>query len=541
MADASTPPTTYQPIGAEELVFGLVYGAGAETETFEALMRESMGNWGYDLRLVHLSRYFPALLEKTSFQRETPNATRELQNMGDDLRKRTGLNEIAAQLAVFLMAGRRARTTSNQGRIAWLIRSLKRKEEVEALRKLYGPRFILIALHVPDAQRHRNLENRWERWANVTSRRYDREALEDMQRDYMDSAVAYGQGVRDTFSLADFFVDGRSEASLSEVVPRLVRLIFGDAFVPPYRDEQAMYHAFTAGLRSAEMGRQVGAAIVSRQGDLLAVGTNDVPSGGGGLYWSPDQPDGRDFARQPPLDSNTLWQRRVARELLAQMSRAGWMNKRLLSKLDSGEYDITESKLDSFLKDVDTTRFSSITEFGRSIHAEMDAITYAARRGISLDGATLACTTFPCHNCTRHIIGSGIKRVLYIHPYAKSLARELHDDVLVFEPDRRGYVDGKVTLEQYVGVAPRVYPQYFDFGQANRKDERGRAMATASSDKATARVLQGAGSFAFGGPALPATHVSTLERELTDEFARRVTKTKGLAVPVPLDEEDKSE
>ena len=187
-----------------------------------------------------------------------------------------------------------------------------------------------------------------------------------MHRDYMDSAVAYGQGVRDTFSLADFFVDARSEASLSEVVPRMVRLIFGDAFAPPYRDEQAMYHAFTAGLRSAEMGRQVGAAIVSKQGDLLAVGTNDVPSGSGGLYWSPDQPDGRDFARQPPLDSNTLWQRRVARELLAQMSRGGWMNKRRLSKLDSGDYDITESKLDSFLQDVDTTRFSSITEFGRS-------------------------------------------------------------------------------------------------------------------------------------------------------------------------------
>ncbi|MGO9789954.1 MAG: deaminase [Solirubrobacteraceae bacterium] len=534
----TAPPTTNQPIGAEELVFGLVYGAGAETETFEALLRESMGNWGYDLRLVHLSRYFPALLGEADFQREAPNATRRLQNMGDALREKTRLNEIAAHLAVFLIASKRARSSSTDGRVAWLVRSLKRKEEVEALRKLYGPRFILVALHVPDSQRHHNLENRWERWANVTSRRFDSEALEDMQRDYMDSAVAYGQGVRDTFSLADFFIDGRSEASLSEVVPRMVRLIFGDAFVPPYRDEQAMYHAFTAGLRSAEMGRQVGAAIVTRQGELLAVGTNDVPSGIGGLYWSPDQPDGRDFARQPPLDSNTLWQRRVARELLAQMSRTGWMNKRRLSKLKSGDYDIPESKLDSFLRDVDTTRFSSITEFGRSIHAEMDAITYAARRGISIDDATIVCTTFPCHNCTRHIIGSGIKRVLYIHPYAKSLARELHDDVLVFEPEQRGYVDGMVTFEQYVGVAPRVYPQYFDFGQTNRKGERGRAMTTGSPDQATARVLQSAGSFAFGGPALPASHIAELERQLTEDFERRIAKTKGLTVPIPLDEED---
>jgi hypothetical protein len=71
----AAPPTTNRPIGAEELVFGLVYGAGAETETFEALLRESMGNWGYDLRLVHLSRYFPALLGEPDFQREAPNAT----------------------------------------------------------------------------------------------------------------------------------------------------------------------------------------------------------------------------------------------------------------------------------------------------------------------------------------------------------------------------------------------------------------------------------------------------------------------------------
>jgi len=111
-ADMATRPTTYQPIGAEELVFGLVYGAGAETETFEALLRESMGNWGYDLRLVHLSRYFPALLEQSDFQREAPNATRELQNMGDAIRKKTGRNEIAADLAVFLIASMRARSSS---------------------------------------------------------------------------------------------------------------------------------------------------------------------------------------------------------------------------------------------------------------------------------------------------------------------------------------------------------------------------------------------------------------------------------------------
>lgn len=533
-------PTTYRPLDTDELVFGLVYGAGTETETFQRLLRENLRTYDYELRIVHLSTYFSHVLGKGEFQREVPNATRTLQDMGDEIRKKTDLNDIAAQLAVFLIAGMRAKTDKQNSRVAWLVRSLKREEEVTTLRRLYGPRFILLSLHVPESSRRRSLENRWERWANVTTKRFDTEAMADIHRDDLDRAVAHGQAFRDTFALADFFIDGRSEASLINVVTRIVHLIFGEPFVPPYREEQAMYHAFTAGLRSTEMGRQVGAAIVSKPGDLLSVGANDVPSGLGGLYWSPDQPDGRDFALQPPVDSNTLWQRRIARELLVKMAHTRWMNSKRVTKLPEGEVDISEEELDNFLADVDGTRFRSITEFGRSVHAEMDAITSAARRGVPVHRSMLACTTFPCHNCTRHIIASGIDRVLYIHPYAKSLARELHDDAIIVEPDRPGPVDGRVVFEQYVGVAPRVYPQYFDFGQTNRKDERGRAMASPAPNKATPRVLESGGSFAFGGPVLPASRSAELERELTQNFEHLISKIRGLKLPIPSDKEDEA-
>jgi len=460
--------------------------------------------------------------------------------MGDQIRQETGLNDIAARLAVFLIAGKRAKADNPTGRVAWLVRSLKREEEVTTLRRLYGPRFILLSLHVPESRRHRGLENRWERWANVTTKRFDTEAMADIHRDDLDRAVAHGQAFRGTFSLADFFVDGRSEASLTTVVPRIVRLIFGEPFVPPYREEQAMYHAFTAGLRSAEMGRQVGAAVINKSGDLLSVGTNDAPSGLGGLYWSPDQPDGRDFALQPPVDSNTLWQRRIARELLVKMARTGWMNSKRVTELPEGDVDISEEELDNFLEDVDGTRFRSITEFGRSVHAEMDAITGAARRGVSIHHSTLACTTFPCHNCTRHIVASGIDHVLYIHPYAKSLARELHDDAIVVEPDQPGPVEGKVVFEQFVGVAPRVYPQYFDFGQANRKDKRGRAMTSPALNEAIPRVLESVGSFGFGGPAIAASRSAELERDLTENFEQLISTLRKLNLPIPSDKEDEA-
>ena len=48
----------------------------------------------------------------------------------------------------------------------------------------------------------------------------------------------------------------------------------------------------------------------------------------------------------------------------------------------------------------------------RTIHAEQNAITQAARFGVSLDGATVYCRMTPCPVCTMLMIDCGIKRVL---------------------------------------------------------------------------------------------------------------------------------
>lgn len=51
------------------------------------------------------------------------------------------------------------------------------------------------------------------------------------------------------------------------------------------------------------------------------------------------------------------------------------------------------------------------------IHAEMNAIMFAARKGISVDGATLYSTVFPCQHCLKNIVQSGIISVIYINDY----------------------------------------------------------------------------------------------------------------------------
>ncbi len=52
-----------------------------------------------------------------------------------------------------------------------------------------------------------------------------------------------------------------------------------------------------------------------------------------------------------------------------------------------------------------------------TIHAEQNAISDAARRGTAVEGATLYITHFPCINCCKYIISSGIKSVVYISDY----------------------------------------------------------------------------------------------------------------------------
>ncbi len=99
--------------------------------------------------------------------------------------------------------------------------------------------------------------------------------------------------------------------------------------------------------------------------------------------------------------------------------------------------------------------FFDITEFGRAVHAEMEALLACARSGRSARGASLYTTTFPCHNCTRHIIAAGISTVIYIEPYAKSRASALHPDEIAVDREE----EGRVPFLPFVGVGPR---RYFD-------------------------------------------------------------------------------
>lgn len=71
------------------------------------------------------------------------------------------------------------------------------------------------------------------------------------------------------------------------------------------------------------------------------------------------------------------------------------------------------------------------------IHAEMNAIIWAAREGISIEGATIYVTLEPCSECSKNVIASGIRRIVYETPYehthSEIISKFIKDNGVIIE------------------------------------------------------------------------------------------------------------
>jgi dCMP deaminase len=61
-----------------------------------------------------------------------------------------------------------------------------------------------------------------------------------------------------------------------------------------------------------------------------------------------------------------------------------------------------------------------------TVHAEQNAVTDAARRGVSLEGTIGYLTHYPCIHCAKILLAAGIKAIKYHHDYKNDpLVKEL--------------------------------------------------------------------------------------------------------------------
>lgn len=499
-------PATQDP----EVVLGLVAPVGTNLDRMQSRLDGCLSLYGYQMNVVRISELIRKLVVSrgpTDAPSSSPETSRINRSMdaGNDFRfgsRREDILALAAAQAIREQRPEAPRDGSSHlsGRLARLktahvIRQLKHPEEVVTLRNIYGTGFYLIGVTQDEALRRAYLKNDFACTDEEIDDLVGRDEHEDDPR-YIVDGVNFGQRTRDTFHLADVFVPLDESGPLE----RFLDLLFGYPFHTPLPDEYAMFLAFAAAVRSADLSRQVGAVVMNEDGDVLAVGTNDVPKAGGGLYW-PGADDQRDWVRG--FDSNEAHRREIVDDTLRRLCPDGedldaWV-RRGLSRLQG-------------------SRLDDLTEFGRAAHAEMEALLSCARNGISPRGCTLYSTTFPCHNCAKHIIAAGIRRVVYVEPYPKSQARDLFSDSLSL----RSGDPGRVSFEQFVGVGARRYLDLFSMTPASgvkvRRKEAGRRR-TWTASKGVVRA-----------PMVPNSY---LEQEMLAEtllLANTVASPKGASV-----------
>lgn len=472
--NTTAPAARPQPLVAApypELVFGLIGPAGTDLKPVFLALHRTLSDVGYHVHKneLKLSSLIESFLDRDYSSLPDDARVEKLMDDGTHLREAHGRGNAVALLGVMeIVRLRKEELGGGFSRKAYVLTSIKHPDEVSTLRAIYGKGFFAISVYSPREDRVELLTKRFERSRPSKKEGMRARAVHIIERDESEAGTGLGQAVQDSFPLADLFLDARDPQAMQEKVSRFVDMLFGYQFHTPTRDEYAMYHARSAAVRSADMGRQVGASIATEDGDIIAVGCNEVPKAKGGLYWTGDKPDGRDF--QVGGDASYGQREQIISEVIGRLIEHKWIadkyrkinHKELVASLLTG-------KDKSVLK---STQVSSLLEFGRAVHAEMAAITDAARRGVPVRGATLFVTAFPCHMCARHIVAAGIKRVVYVEPYPKSKARELYADSLVVDPPKR--VEDLVNFEPFVGVAPRQYLEIFDTSTLQRKDAFGR-------------------------------------------------------------------
>jgi cytidine deaminase len=453
----STPQT--------ELIIGLVAAVGIDLVDVVTKLRSVLSGFAYRCHDIHLTDQLTDLDWNVRLRKEpVDERIWSYMTAGDKLRARWARDDAFGLLAINAITLRRREESQNTrcqraadgdldvplDRHAYIVRSLKRSEEARLLRDVYGSRFVQLSIYAPERARRKYLKRRIQesRVVPLDPRpKHNAQAL--INRDEKEAAK-HGQDVRGIFHQGDFFVDATDD--LTPQLQRTTEILFGHPQRTPTRDEFGMFQASAAARRSAELGRQVGAAICTKSGEVVVVGTNEVPRAGGGLYWERDPDDAREFKNK--FDTSDRKKAEIARRIVKELR-----SSRLLS---------AKAKNKKIRQLIQRGQIGDLIEFSRAVHAEMAALMDAARRGIPVQNDVLYVTTFPCHHCARHIVAAGIKRVVYVAPYAKSLAARLHRDSIIVDPHPRNAKQRRVSFEPFVGVGPPRYLELFEMPTRKR-------------------------------------------------------------------------
>ncbi len=434
----------------DELVVGLCGPIGSPLHKVAMSFKEVLEQrYGYECTIVRLSAVIEEmrgpLAETRRFDR-----IQKLIEAGNELRRQFGAS-VLADMAIGKIALERekAKKVANAPRYTnrrrcYIIDSIKNNNELEILRLVYRDMFHFVGVFAPLHVRQAELESGGMSLPEVYQL-IDRDSGEELE---------HGQTVRDTFPRADCFVRaGIENSDMSERIQRLLDLIFRTKVITPTIAETAMYQAASAAGNSACLSRQVGAAITDAAGEMLAIGWNDVPQFGGGLYKSSAVGGDKRCFNWKGICHNDEEKDLLAEKVVTVLRDAGL---------------VEGAQVGRAIGALRASPIRALIEFSRSIHAEMHALLSAGHSaGARIRGGTVYCTTYPCHSCARHLVAAGVQAVYYIEPYRKSQAVKLHEDAITEHEE----AVGKMRILPFDGVSPSRFLEFFQMADQPRKRE----------------------------------------------------------------------
>jgi deoxycytidylate deaminase len=463
-----------------EVVFAVVGYVGSGTSEVATALRglleqEKLEGGKFDVEILKARKVIADWASRNGYEPpKTPATdlatTSAFQDLGDKMRSNGDHAIVARELIQQVRLTRASRRgISNPGneavepdgtRRAYILDSIRHPAEVELLRHIYQDSFVLVGI-VCDAK---------VRQQRIT-KKYSNAGVADAERFMARDARAkekYGQRVSDAFHMADFFVDNtvdrfidgepNQDWNINDKLSRLIKIMTASEVVRPEISEKAMHSAYGAAVQSACLSRQVGAALLDANGIVIATGTNEVPRAGGGVYGVSFDED--DESHEHDHDHRCAY--RKIGKFCSNTREQNTIIEALISDIPELE-GLSAIRKNALKQDLRDGRIGDLLEFSRAVHAEMEAIISAARKGVSTVGSKLFVTTFPCHFCARGIVAAGIDEVQYIEPYPKSQALALHADAITVDAKDRKVVRGrrKVLFRPFTGVAPRLYRRAF--------------------------------------------------------------------------------
>lgn len=452
-------------IEKDRLIIGLTGSLGSGVSTAAKYLIKSLKTKVYKITSKGWSSGDPIEIEDEAYKfsrlieeeaekrREKRNSRGEfdrelLQRIGNELRQKDTRYLAIELLKRISQIEEKSKVKDNSPII---IDGIKNSGEIAELRNYSN--FFLFSI---DA----NLDKRWERVKEkYKGRQLDFDA--DDERDHNEN-IDYGQQVDKCVYLSDvlFKNDSDIKKELYDKLDSCFSRIKKKSYQYPKPCESVMTQAYCESLKSSCLKRKVGAVIVSDEGVPIVSKYNEVPY----PEDSCEKKFGMCYRDKVKIDLIKSLKRcpncgtPIKQTITCPKCENSIKINDLTPKCNSCNLDLD---IDSFFI-CKKCKFKIIKKFigkrmevCRALHAEEGAILELAKLGmaVSLKDSKVALytTTFPCPQCANKIVGTGIKRIVYVEPYPTKESRDLLVNTL-----------GEKDVEKFEGVKARAYFRIYD-------------------------------------------------------------------------------